>query len=341
MKAIIQESYGSPKEVLHLREVDVPVVGDDEVLVRVHSASVHADIWHVITGRPYMARLMMAALRKPKHPIPGTDMAGVVEQVGKDVTRFQVGDEVFGESHSGLQWHNGGAYAEYVAAPENALALKPSNVTFEQAASIPTSGYIALINMDGAKKEREDGPTKRVLVNGAGGGVGNIAVQIAKAYGAHVTAVDNTQKLAMLGELGADAVIDYTQENVTEGDQVYDFILDVASNLVLADCKRILSEHGTYMMIGHDHYGDVGNRTFGNLPRFFGVLARTPFNKHLPSLDFEIPGKQEVMEALREFLEEGQLTPMIDRTYPLSEVPEAIAYMQTGENIGKILISIE
>lgn len=335
MKAIIQDRYGPPDEVLHLKEVDQPAVGDDEVLVRVRAASVHADVWHVVTGLPYMVRLLMGTLRKPKHPIPGTDMAGIVEAVGQAVIRFHPGDEVFGESHRGLQWHNGGAYAEYVSAPQDALAHKPPNVTFEQAASVPTSGYIALTNL---QTERPIQSGQRVLVNGAGGSVGSIAVQLAKAFGAHVTGVDSARKLEMMRSLGADQVIDYAQEDFTRGTARYDFIFDVASNLSLADCGRVLTSTGTYVLIGHGHYGRMGNRVFGSLPHFFGVMARSPFNPHLPKLDTSIPGKQEIMEALGDFLASGQLTPLIDSTYPLCEAAAAIRYMQTGSNLGKIVI---
>ena len=336
MKAIVQTRYGSPSDVLHLREVDKPVVGDDEVLVRVHAASVHADVWVVVTGHPYLMRLMFGGLRKPKHTIPGTDMAGTVETVGKDVTRFEPGNEVFGESNKGFQWLNGGAYAEYVAVPEHALALKPGNVTFEQAASVPTSGYIALMNLqEGGQLQ----PGQRVMINGAGGGVGSIAVQLAKAYGVHVTAVDNTEKLEMVRSLGADEVIDYTHEDVTQRDEHYDFILDVASTLSLSDWKRLLTSAGTYVQIGHNHYGKGGSRTFGTLLPFFGLMVRSPFDPQLPNPRFSLPSRQEVMATLKDFLEAGQLTPIIDRTYPLDKVPEALRYLQEGNNLGKIIIT--
>jgi NADPH:quinone reductase-like Zn-dependent oxidoreductase len=184
MKAIVQDKYGSPDVVLQLREIDRPVVGDDEVLVRVRAASVHPDVWHVVTGRPYVLRLMGAGVSKPKSPVPGTDVAGVVESVGKDVTRFGPGDEVFGDTRIELQWRNGGAFAEYVSVPQDALALKPNGITFEQAAAVPTSGFIALLNLENGRLIQ---PGQSVLVNGAGGGVGTIAVQLAKAYGARVT----------------------------------------------------------------------------------------------------------------------------------------------------------
>ena len=226
MKAIVQDTYGSP-DVLELRDIDRPVVEDDEVLVRVRAASVHPDVWHVLTGLPYVLRVMGAGLRKPKNPVPGTDLAGVIESVGKNVTRFGPGDEVFGETLKGMQWINGGAYAEYATAPEDALALKPANVTFEQAAAVPTSALIALPSLR-AGGEIQAG--QRVLVNGAGGGVGAIAVQLAKAFGADVTGVDCTSKLDMVRSIGADQVIDYTQEDFTRRGERYDLIFDIPGN---------------------------------------------------------------------------------------------------------------
>ena len=223
MKAIVQDRYGSA-DILKLQDIDKPVVEDDEVLVRVRAASVHPDVWHVLTGLPYVLRMMGAGLRKPKNPVPGTDVAGIVESVGKNVTRFQPGDEVFGETIRGYQWANGGAYAEYAAAPEHALALKP----------------------------------------------GGIAVQLAKAIGADVTGVDSTSKLDMVRSLGADRLIDYTQEDLTQRDERYDLIIDIPGNHSLSDCRRALTRQGTYVLIGHDNYGDGMRRWLGlhrqNLP---------------------------------------------------------------------------
>jgi NADPH:quinone reductase-like Zn-dependent oxidoreductase len=211
MKAIVQDRYGPP-DVLELRDIDKPVVNDGEVLIRVHAASVHPDVWHVLRGLPYVLRIMGAGLLRPKNSIPGTDVAGHVESVGKEVALFQPGDEVFGESVRGHQWHNGGAYAEYVSVPENALALKPANITFEQAAAVPTSGLIAL---QGLHEYGQVHAGQKVLINGAAGGVGTIAVQLAKAYGAEVTGVDSARKLEMIRSLGADRVIDYAREDFT------------------------------------------------------------------------------------------------------------------------------
>lgn len=335
MKAILHDRYGSPEDVLQLRDIAMPVVGDDEVLVRVRAASVHPDIWHVVTGRPYILRLMGAGLRKPKDLVPGTDVAGLVESVGRKVTRFASGDEVFGETLLGMQWRNGGAFAEYVSVSQDALAHKPKGVSFEQAAAIPTSGYIALLNLKGGGGVK---PGQKVLVNGACGGVGSLAMQLAKAFGAIVTGVDRADKSEMAKSLGADHFIDYAKEDFTQGEERYDLIFDVASNLSFSDCKRALSPAGIYVLIGHDHFGDVGGRVFGSMPRLLGLVARSVFTKHLPSPDFSMPSKRETMAVLKGLLEEGKLTPLIDRTFPLAKVPEAMRYMQAGKARGKIII---
>lgn len=336
MQAIVQDKYGSPDDVLQLREIDKPVVGDDEVLVRVRAASVHPDVWHVVTGRPYVLRLMGAGVSKPKNPVPGTDLAGQVESVGKNVTRFAPGDEVFGETHMELQWRNGGAFAEFASVPQDALALKPIGITFEQAAAVPTSGFIALLNLQNGGLIR---PGQSVLINGAGGGVGSIAVQLAKAYGARVTGVDSTEKMEMVRSLGADHFIDYTQEDFTQRGERYDLIFDVASNLSLSACKRALTPTGFYVLIGHDHFGDSAGRVFGSVPRFLGLMAIQRFVSQLPNRGSSIPSKKEVMAILKDFLEAGKITPVIDRTYPLSEVPEAMRYLQGGRARGRIIIT--
>jgi NADPH:quinone reductase-like Zn-dependent oxidoreductase len=335
MQAIVQDRYGAP-DVLRLAEVDKPAAGDGEVLVRVRAASVHADVWHVVAGLPYVLRLMGAGLRKPKNPIPGTDMAGVVEAVGANVTHFRPGDEVFGETRRGMQWANGGAYAEYVAAPADILARKPPNITFAQAASVPTSGAIALHNLQSAGLPQ---PGQKVLVNGAGGGVGTIAVQLAKAYGAEVTAVDSAEKLPMLRSLGADQVIDYKQEDFTHAGKRYDLIFDVASNLRFSDCQRVLTATGKYVVIGHDHYGARGRRTLGSLPQMFTLMARARFTNHLPDANVAMPNQKELMAVLRELLAAGQITPVIDRSYGLGETPQALRYLMEGRVRGKVVIT--
>lgn len=336
MKAIVQDRYGSI-DVLELREIDRPAVGDDEVLVRVRAASVHPDVWHVVMGRPYVLRLMGAGLFKPKNRIPGTDVAGHVDSVGKNVRRFRPGDEVFGESVKGHQWHNGGAYAEYVSVPEDALAPKPANLTFEQAAAVPTSGLVALQCL---RHQGRVQPGQRVLVNGAGGGVGTFAVQLAKAYGAHVTGVDSTRKLDLVRSIGADQVIDYTREDFTQDSERYDLILDIPGNHSFSDCRRALTPRGTYVLIGHDHFGEFGRRFLGSLPRFLKLAVMSPFVGQLPGSSFSVPIKKEAMAALKELLESGKLRPVIDRTFRLSEVPEAIRYLAEGQAQGKVVISV-
>lgn len=338
MKAVIQTGYGLPEEVLTLQEIDKPEVGDDDVLVKVRATSVHADVWHVVTGVPYILRLMGAGLFKPKVSVPGTDLAGLVEAVGKNVDRFQPGDAVFGESQSVMQWNNGGAFAEYAAVPHDGLALKPEKVTFEQAASVATAGYIVLMNL---RENAEIQPGHDVLINGAGGGVGSIALQVAKARGARVTGVDGAEKLEMIRTLGADRVIDYRQEDFTQRDERYDLIFDVASTLSLKCSKRVLKRDGVYVLIGHDHYGTVGRRVFGSLPRMFVQMARTPFDRHLPKLNFSFPKKSAVMDELRDLLESGELTPVVGETFPLEQVREARRCLQEGRNRGKIVLNMD
>jgi NADPH:quinone reductase-like Zn-dependent oxidoreductase len=337
MKAIVQDKYGSPADVLELRDIDEPVVNDDEVLVRVHAASVHPDVWHVVRGLPYVLRIMGAGLLKPKNRIPGTDVAGRVESVGRDVRHFQAGDEVFGETIKGYQWTNGGAYAEYVSVPEDQLALKPANVTFEQAAAVPTSGLITLQNLPNEGRLQ---PGQSVLVNGAGGGVGALAVQIAKAYGATVTGVDNTKKLEMVRSLGADHLIDYTKEDFTQSGERYDLIFDIPGNHPFSACRRVLAPNGKYVLIGHDRFGHGAGRWFGSLPRVLKLVARSPFVTQLPPPNFSMPNKKDSMAVLREFLDAGKLTPVIDRRYLLGEVPEAIRYLEEGHARGKVVITV-
>jgi NADPH:quinone reductase-like Zn-dependent oxidoreductase len=260
MKAIVQEKYGSPYDVLTLKDIDKPVLRDDEVLVRVHAASVHPDVWHVVRGLPYVLRIMGAGLLRPTNSVSGTDVAGHVESVGKNVSQFEQGDEVFGETIKGYQWTNGGAYAEYVSVPEDSLALKPANITFEQAAAVSTSGLIALQNLPNEGRLHSG---QRVLINGAGGGVGVLAVQLAKAYGANVTGVDDTTKLEMVRSIGADRVIDYTKEDFTQSGERYDLIFDIPGNHPFSACRRVLAPNGKYVLIGHDRFGQGAGRLFG------------------------------------------------------------------------------
>jgi NADPH:quinone reductase-like Zn-dependent oxidoreductase len=337
MKAIIQTAYGPPDEVLELREIDKPEVGDGEVLVRVHAASLHPDVWHTVRGVPYVLRVMGAGLRKPKIRVPGTDVAGRVEAVGANVTRFRPGDEVFGEIVKGNQWRNGGAFAEYVAAPQDALALKPANITLEQAAAVPTSALIAHRSLRGEGRLRSG---QRVLINGAGGGVGTFAVQIAKAYGAHLTAVDSADKAEMLRSIGANRVIDYAQEDFTRNGERYDLILDIASNRSWPDCRRALTPEGTYVLIGHDHFGASSNRWIGSMGRFLKLLVLSPFDRRIPGVrSFKDP-EGDPLAIVTGFIEDGKITPVVDSAFPLPEVHEAIRHMEAGHARGKIVITV-
>jgi NADPH:quinone reductase-like Zn-dependent oxidoreductase len=335
MKAIVQERYGSPDD-LELREVEKPAVGDDEVLVRVRAASLHPDVWHVVCGRPYVLRLMGGGFSKPKSPIPGTDMAGIVESVGKSVTRFRPGDPVFGETIVKHQWIHGGAFAEYVSVHQDLLAPKPDNVTFEQAASVPTSGFIALQNLRGVSQWR---PGKKVLINGGGGGVGALALQMMKAYGAHVTTVDCTSKLGMLRSLGADEVVDYTREDFARRGVRYDLIFDVPGNRPFSACRRALKPDGRYVLIGHERFGASGKRVFGLIPHFLKLMALSCFVKQLRGPGLPMPTKTEAIAVLRELLEMGKITPIIDSTFQLSEVREAFRHMIEDQTQGKVIIT--
>ena len=334
MKAIVLTGYGSIDR-LELRDVPRPEPGPGEVLVRVRAASLHPDVWHVVMGRPAVLRLMGAGLLRPKQPIPGTDMAGVVEAVGDGATRFRPGTAVFGETVKN-QWTNGGTLAEYVAAPEALLARKPDTATFEEAASVPTSGYVALINL---RHEGRTGPGKRVLINGAAGGVGALALQIIKARGAHVTAVDSTRKLETLRELGADAVVDYTREDFTARDERYDLVFDVPGNHPYSKVKRVLEPDGRYVLIGHEGYGERGGRTLGVIPHVFGLAARSAFDQRLRGAGTPYPPRHDAMETLRSLLEAGRITPVIDSTWSLAQIREAFRHMMEDELRGKVLIT--
>ncbi len=336
MKAIVHHTYGSP-DLLELTEIDTPAIKDDEVLIQVYAASVHPDVWHMVRGLPYVLRLMGVGLLRPKNPVPGTDVAGRVKAVGENMTQFTPGDAVFGETIRGYQWTNGGAYAEYVPAPTDALAPKPDNITFEQAAAVPTSGLIAL---QGVHYQGQVQSGQKVLINGAGGGVGTFAVQLAKAYGADVTGVDSTEKLDVIRSIGADHLLDYTREDFTHGSERYNRIIDIPGNHPFSACRRALTPEGKYVLIGHDQYGAVGHRYFGSLPRFIKLMVLSAFVNQLPEIGFSTPPKSDSMAVLTEFLKAGEITPVIDRTYPLTGVPEAIRYLESGDVQGKIVISV-
>jgi NADPH:quinone reductase-like Zn-dependent oxidoreductase len=336
MRAVVQVSYGDPDQVLELREIDRPIPGEGEVLVRVRAASVHPDVWHVITGRPHLLRLMGAGLRRPTIAVPGTDMAGRVESVGKGVTGLEPGDEVLGECVRGHQWHNGGAYAEYVAVPAQALVKKPPNLTFEQAAAVPTSGLIALHNL---RVLGGLAPGQNVLINGAAGCVGSVAVQLAKAFGARVTGVDRGDKLGLVRSLGADRAIDYTVEDFTQRGERYELILDIPGNHSFAECRRVLSPRGVYVLVGHDHFGAFGRRWLGGVPRAFGLMALSALVGQLPSLRTASVALPKLSE-LSELLAAGRITPVIDRTFPLGEVTAAIRHLASGTARGRIVLTV-
>jgi NADPH:quinone reductase-like Zn-dependent oxidoreductase len=335
MRAVVQDRYG-PIESLQIQEVARPTIADDQVLVRVVASSVHADVWHAITGVPAVMRLMGAGLVRPNNPIPGIDLAGVVVEVGATVTRFQEGDAVFGDRASGFQWQNGGTYAEYAAVPADDLVRKPENISFEQAAVLPTAGFIALTNL------RAGGPLERgqrVLVNGAGGNVGTLSVQLAKSAGAHVTAVDAGPKLEMLRQLGADVQIDYTRTDATAEGGPYDLIFDVASTLKLSDCRRVLHPDGVYVLIGHDHYGESGRDWLGSIPAFLRLMLCKPFTGHV-AMPETPPPVADVLAELASLVEAGALIPVVDRSFPLDEVVEAFRYLKTGQALGQVALTI-
>ncbi len=336
MRAIVQDGYGGVDQ-LSLAEIARPEPAEDEVLIRVRAASVHPDVWHVVTGRPTVLRLMGAGVRRPKDRVPGTDLAGVVESVGASVTRFRPGDEVFGETIRGIQWRNGGAFAEYATAPEEGVALKPSGTSFEEAAAVPTAGLIALHNLPQHRVQ----PGDRVLVNGAAGGVGAIAVQLAKAYGAHVTGVDHSRKLELVRSLGADRVIDYTRDDYTRGGERWDLIFDVPGNHSFAETRPALESGGAYVLIGHDAYGAAGHHWVGSIPLMLGLMVRSAVVPELrggPS--FTPPDKHESMTTLTGLLETGELKIVVDRTFPLSQTSEALQYLASGQPVGRVVISV-
>ena len=335
MKAIVQNRYGDA-DVLELREIDEPTAGDDQMLVRVSAASIHADVWHVMRGVPYVLRIMGAGFRAPKDLVPGTDLAGIVESVGKDVTRFRPGDEVFGQSLVANLWRHGGAFAEVAAVPETRFERKPAGLTFEQAAAVPTSGSLGV---QGVRDEGRVRAGQDVLINGAGGAVGTFAVQLAKAYGANVIGVDAAAKLDIVRSIGADRTLDYEKEDFTRNGERYDVILDIAGNHRWPDISRALTPDGTFVLIGHDHYGASGHRWFGSLGRFAKLMLMAPFVRQLhPFRGAKDPGDR--LAVLTELIEAGKVTPVIDRTFPLSGVPEAMRYLESGQVRGKVVITV-
>jgi NADPH:quinone reductase-like Zn-dependent oxidoreductase len=325
MKAIVQDRYGGP-DVLEFRDVDQPVPTDDEVLVQVHAAGLHRGDWHVMTGLPYLIRIVVPTLglRKPKVPVLGMDVAGRVEAVGAQVTRFRPGDEVFG-------WCDG-AFAEYACAPEDHLAAKPAALSFEEAAVVPISGFAAL---QAVRDVGEVQPGQKVLVIGAAGAVGWFAVQLAKAFGAQVTGVASTTQVELVRSVGADEVVDYTKEDVTDGTRQWDVIVDTGGRRSLSQLRRALTPTGTLVIVG----GEGGGRWMGGFLR----NLRAPLVSRLVGQRLRMlvsKERQEDLQALRELIEAGKLTPRIGRSYPLGEAAEAMRALEAGNTRGKIVITV-
>jgi NADPH:quinone reductase-like Zn-dependent oxidoreductase len=323
MKAIVQDTYG-PADVLELRDIGPPEIAAGEVLIRVHAAGVARGDWHLMTGLPYPIRLAGYGLRAPKTPVLGTDVAGVISAVGSDVSRFRPGDEVFGIGK--------GAFAEYARAPESKLALKPANLTFEQAAVVAVSGLTAL---QGLRDHGRVEPGQKVLIIGASGGVGTFAVQLAKAFGAEVTAVCSTTKADLVRSLGADHVIDYTRDDFAEGDQRYDVILDIGGNASLARLRRVLGPAGTLVIAG----GETGGRWLGGSDRQLRAVLLSRFTSQKLTT-FICHENHQDLTVLAELIESGKVTPVIDRAYPLADAPQAVRYLEQGHVRGKVVITI-
>jgi NADPH:quinone reductase-like Zn-dependent oxidoreductase len=324
MKAIVSTKYGSP-DVLNLEEIEKLAPKDNEVLVKVHAASVNAADWHLLRADPFLVRLMGFGLLRPKYKILGADVAGRVEAVGTNVSQFQPGDEIFGD----LSGDGFGSFAEYVCATEDVLALKPADTSFEEAAAVPLAAVTALQGLRNKAQVRQG---QKVLINGASGGVGTFAVQIAKSFGAEVTGVCSTSKVDMVRSLGADHVIDYTQEDFTKNGQHYDLILAANGYHPISDYKRALGPEGTYVMTGGS-----GAQMFQSMT--LGPILSMNGNKKLGNL-LKKPNKKDLV-VLKELLEAGKITPVIDRSYPLSEVPEAMRYLEEGRAQGKVMITME
>ncbi|MBI1280562.1 MAG: zinc-binding dehydrogenase [Anaerolineaceae bacterium] len=322
MKAIIYTEYGSP-DVIQFKEVEKPTPKDDQVLIKVHAASVNAGDWHYLRGTPWLFRLS-SGLLKPKNIFLGADVAGRVEAVGKNVTQFRPGDEVFGDLNASSR----GAFAEYVCATEDALVLKPANLSFEEAAAVPVAAVTALHGLQSSKQIQAG---QKVLINGASGGVGLFAVQIAKALGAEVTAVCSTRNVSRLRSIGADHVIDYSQEDFTKNGQQYDFILAANGYRPISAYKRALTPNGTYVMTGGANAQMFEAMLLGPL---VSIIGKQKMGNVMTKPD------QNKLTFMKQLLEDGKVKPVIDRCYPLGETAEAIRYLETGHAQGKVVITV-
>jgi NADPH:quinone reductase-like Zn-dependent oxidoreductase len=321
MRAIVQDGYGSA-DVLRSAQIARPAIGGAEVLLRVHAAGLDRGTWHLMAGRPYLVRLAVG-LRGPRKPVPGLDVAGTVVAVGPDVTRFSVGDEVFGFSQ--------GSFAEYAAARESKLAAKPANTSFEQAAAVPVSAVTALLALTDVGQVTAG---QKVLITGASGGVGSYAVQLAKAFGAEVTGVCSAPKMDLVRSLGASHVLDYTQDDFADGTRRYDLIVDIAGNPSLSRLRRALTPTGTAVIVGGE---DSGNWT--GMGRQLRALARSPFLRQ--RLAIVTPRQRAAdLDRLTSLIEAGTVTPSIGATYPLDQVPQALRYLEAGQARGKVVITI-
>jgi NADPH:quinone reductase-like Zn-dependent oxidoreductase len=323
MKAIVQDKYGSA-DVLEPRDVEIPQPGDDDLLIRVHAAGVDPGVWHLMTGQPYLVRVMGFGFRKPKIRIRGTDAAGTVEAAGRNVTWFKQGDPVYGTCD--------GSFAEYACAKAERFASKPANLSFEQAAAVPVSGMTALNGLRDAGKIQ---PEQKVLIIGAAGGVGTYAVQLAKAFGGVVTGVCSTSKAELVRAICAEEVIDYTREDFTDGAHQFDLILDTAGRRPLSHLRRALTPQGTLVIVG----GEGGDRWLGGFQRqIFAPLRSLLTEQKL--LGLMSKERQQDLLTLKDLIEAGKLKPVIDRTFPLSEAPQAIGYLEQGHARGKVVLTV-
>jgi NADPH:quinone reductase-like Zn-dependent oxidoreductase len=323
MKAIVQDKYGSA-DVLELRDIEKPVAGDNDMLIQVHAAGVDPGVWHLMTGLPYLVRIMGFGFSTPKIRVRGRDVAGTVEAVGKNVTQFRPGDLVYGICD--------GSFAEYVSAKPSLFAHKPANLSFEQAAAVPISGMTAL---NGLRDVGKIQPRQKVLIIGAAGGVGTYAVQLAKTFGAVVTGVCSTSKAELVRGIGADEVIDYTREDFTDGARRFDLILDTAGRRPLSQLRRALTAEGTIVIVG----GEGGDRWLGGFQRqIFAPLSALFTKQKFRSLMFK--ERQQDLLTMKELIEAGKITPVIDKTYPLSEAAQAIRYLELGHARGKVVVSV-